>query len=57
MQADAAESIQTHAEEETQALEEKQKRLQQNATPLRSAAEVLQEYSDGKHKPTKEICP
>ena len=57
MQADAAESRQAHAEEATQALEEKQKQLQQDTAPLQAAAEVLQEYSDGKRKLNKRDLP
>ena len=57
MQADAAESRQAHAEEATQALEEKQKQLQQDTAPLHAAAEVLQEYSDGKRKLNKRYLP
>ena len=57
MQADAAESRQAHAEEATQALEEKQKQLQQNTAPLQAAAEVLQEYGDGKRKLNKRDLP
>ena len=56
-QADEAESRQVHAEEATQALEEKQKQLQQNTAPLQAAAEVLQEYSDGKRKLNKRDLP
>lgn len=55
--ADAAESRQVHAEEATQALEEKQKQLQQDTAPLQAAAEVLQEYSDGKRKLNKRDLP
>ena len=57
MQADAAESRQAHAEEATQALEEKQKQLQQDTAPLQAAAEVLQEYGDGKRKLNKRDLP
>lgn len=56
-QADEAENRQVHAEEATQALEEKQKQLQQDTAPLQAAAEVLQEYSDGKRKLNKRDLP
>ena len=56
-QADEAESRQVYAEEATQALEEKQKQLQQNTAPLQAAAEVLQEYSDGKRRLNKRDLP
>ena len=56
-QADEAESRQAHAEEATQALEEKQQRLQKDTVPLQAAAEVLQEYSDGKRKLNKKDLP
>ena len=57
MKADAAESRQANAEEATQALEERQKQLQQDTAPLQAAAEVLQEYSDGKRKLNKRDLP
>mgnify|MGYP005803548301 CR=1 FL=1 len=57
MQADAAESRQAHAEEATQALEEKRGKLEREVEPLQAAAEVLQEYSDGKRKLNKRDLP
>ena len=53
----SAEQRQVHAEEATQALEERQKQLQQDTAPLQAAAEVLQEYSDGKRKLNKRDLP
>ena len=52
-----AEQRKIHAEEATQALEEKQKQLQQDTAPLQAAAEVLQEYNDGKRKLNKRDLP
>ena len=52
-----AEQRQAHAEEATQALEEKQKQLQKDTASLQAAAEVLQEYSDGKRKLNKRDLP
>lgn len=52
-----AEQRKVHAEEATQTLEEKQKQLQQDTAPLQAAAEVLQEYSDGKRKLNKRDLP
>lgn len=57
MQAGIAETRQAHAEEATQALKEKQIQLQQDTAPLQAAAEVLQEYSDGKRKSNKQDLP
>ena len=57
MQADAAESRKAHAEEATQALEEKRGKLEREVEPLQAAAEVLQEYSDGKRKLNKRDLP
>ncbi len=55
--ADAAESRQAHAEEATQALEKKRGKLECEVEPLQAAAEVLQEYSDGKCKLNKRDLP
>lgn len=52
-----AEQRKIHAEEATQALEEKQKQLQKDTASLQAAAEVLQEYSDGKRKLNKRDLP
>ena len=52
-----AEQRKVHAEEATQALEERQKQLQQDTAPLQAAAEVLQEYSDGKRRLNKKDLP
>ena len=52
-----AEQRKVHAEEATQALEEKQKQLQKDTAPLQAAAEVLQEYSDGKRRLNKRDLP
>ena len=57
MQADAAESRQVHTEEAMQALEEKREKLEREVEPLQVAAEVLQEYSDGKRKLNKRDLP
>ena len=53
----SAEQRQFHAEWKTQQLEEKQKQLQQDTAPLQAAAEVLQEYSDGRRKLNKRDLP
>ena len=52
-----AEQCQVHAERKTQQLEDRQKQLQRDTTPLQAAAEVLQEYSDGKRKLNKRDLP
>ena len=52
-----AEQRQVHAEQKTQLLEERQKQLQRDTAPLQAAAEVLQEYSDGKRKLNKRDLP
>ena len=55
--ADLAEDRQAHAEREAQRLEQRQEQLQREVAPLQSAADVLQEYSDGKRKPSKKDVP
>ncbi len=52
-----AEQRQVHAERKTQQLEDRQKQLQQDTAPLQAAAEVLQEYSDGRRKLNKRDLP
>ena len=52
-----AESRQVHAERETQQLEDRQKQLQRDTAPLQAAAEVLQEYNDGRRKLNKRDLP
>ena len=52
-----AEQRQFHAERETQQLEDRQKQLQRDTAPLQVAAEVLQEYNDGRHKLNKRDLP
>lgn len=52
-----AEQRKAHAEVRTAMLEEKRKRLQQDTAPLQAAAEVLQEYNDGKRKLNKQDLP
>ena len=53
----SAEQRQVHAERETQQLEERQKQLQRDTAPLQAAADVLQEYSDGRRKLSKRDLP
>ena len=52
-----AEQRQVHAERETQQLEKRRERLQKDTAPLQAAADVLQEYSDGKRKLNKRDLP
>ena len=52
-----AESRQVHAERETRQLEDRQKQLQRDTAPLQAAAEVLQEYNDGRRKLNKRDLP
>ena len=52
-----AEQRQVHAERETQQLEDKQKQLQRDTAPLQAAADVLQEYNDGRRKLSKRDLP
>lgn len=52
-----AEQRQVHAEQKTQQLEDRQKQLQRETTPLQAAAEVLQEYNDGRRKLNKRDLP
>ncbi len=52
-----AEQRQVHAERETQQLEDRQKQLQRDTAPLQSAAEVLQEYNEGRRKLNKRDLP
>ena len=52
-----AESRQVHAERKTQQLEDRQEQLQRDTAPLQAAAEVLQEYSDGRRKFNKRDLP
>ena len=52
-----AEQRQVHAERKTQQLEDRQKELQRDTAPLQAAAEVLQEYSDGRRKLNKRDLP
>ena len=53
----SAEQQQVHAERKTQQLEDRQKQLQQNTAPLQAAADVLQEYSEGRRKLNKRDLP
>ena len=53
----SAEQRQVHAERKTQQLEDRQKQLQQNTAPLQAAADVLQEYSEGRRKLNKRDLP
>ena len=55
--ATSAEQRQVHAERKTQQLEDRQKKLQRDTAPLQAAADVLQEYSDGKRKLNKRDLP
>ena len=52
-----AEQRQVHAEEQTVQLEKRRERLQKETAPLQAAAEVLQEYSDGRRKLNKRDLP
>ena len=52
-----AEQRQVHAERETQQLEDRQKQFQRDTAPLQSAAEVLQEYNEGRRKLNKRDLP
>ena len=52
-----AEQQQVHAERETRQLEDRQKQLQRDTAPLQAAAEVLQEYNDGRRKLNKRDLP
>ena len=52
-----AEQRQVHAEQKTQQLEDRQKQLQRDTAPLQSAAEVLQEYNEGRRKLNKRDLP
>lgn len=52
-----AEQRQVHAERETQQLEDRQRQLQRDTAPLQAAAEVLQEYNDGRRKLNKRDLP
>ena len=53
----SAEQRQVHAEQKTQQLEDRQKQLQQDTAPLQAAADVLQEYSEGRRKLNKRDLP
>ena len=53
----SVEQRQVHAERKTHQLEDRQKQLQQNTAPLQAAAEILQEYSDGRRKLNKRDLP
>ena len=53
----SAEQQQVHAERKTQQLEDRQKQLQQDTAPLQAAADVLQEYSEGRRKLNKRDLP
>ena len=53
----SAEQQQVHAERETQQLEDRQKQLQRDTAPLQAAADVLQEYSEGRRKLNKRDLP
>ena len=53
----SAEQRQVHAEQETQQLEDRQKQLQRDTAPLQAAADVLQEYNNGKRKLNKRDLP
>lgn len=55
--ATSAEQRQVHAELETQQLEDRRKQLQRDTAPLQAAAEILQEYSDGRRKLNKRDLP
>ena len=52
-----AEQRQVHAERVIQQLEDRQKQLQRDTAPLQAAADVLQEYSDGRRKLNKRDLP
>ena len=52
-----AESRQVHAERKAQQLEDRQKQLLRDTVPLQAAADVLQDYSDGKRKLNKRDLP
>ena len=53
----SVEQRQVHAERKTHQLEDRQKQLQQNTAPLQAAAEILQEYLDGRRKLNKRDLP
>ena len=55
--ATSAEQRQVHAEQKTQQLEDRQKQLQRDTAPLHAAADVLQEYSEGRRKLNKRDLP
>ena len=55
--ATSAEQRKIHAERATQQLEDRQKQLQRDTAPLQAAAEVLQEYSEGRRKLNKRDLP
>ena len=52
-----AKQRQAHAEKQTVELEKRQKQLQRDTVPLQAAADVLQEYSDGRRKLNKRDLP
>ena len=52
-----AEQRQVHAERETQQLEDRQRQLQCDTAPLQAAADVLQDYSNGRRKLNKRDLP
>ena len=54
---EAAEQSQAHAEQATFELQERHKQLQREIAPLQAAADVAQEYNEGKRKPNKRDVP
>lgn len=55
--ASAAEQRRALAEEHTVSLERQREQLTREVAPLQAAADVLQEYTDGKRKPNKKDIP
>ena len=55
--ATSAEQRQVHAEQKTQQLEDRQKQLQRDTAPLQAAADILQEYNEGRRKLNKRDLP
>lgn len=54
---EVAEQSQTHAEQATLELQERREQLQREVAPLQAAADVAQEYNEGKRKPNKRDVP
>ena len=55
--ASAAEQRRALAEEHTASLERQREQLTREVAPLQAAADVLQEYTNGKRKPNKKDIP